>query len=111
MLLHSWLCALLWSCFVEFDGFPGSTGMCCGFTDLLSKQSHGLYFPEESFSSIIPWEKRARFGYWIGSSRFVHPAFTEGRYLDDVDIAVRFEFENVDDVWKGELHALISLWL
>lgn len=62
-------------------------------------------------SSIIPWEKRAGCGAWFGSSHCVHPAFTERRYLDGVEIAAGFEFVNVDDVWEGELHALISLWL
>lgn len=41
----------------------------------------------------------------------MHPAFTERRYLDDVDITVGFDFVHVDDVWKDELHAPVSLWL
>lgn len=41
----------------------------------------------------------------------MHPAFTERRCLDGVEITAGFEFVNVGDVWEGELHALVSLWL
>lgn len=64
-------------------------------------------FPVPSF----PGEKKAGFGAWFGSSHSMHPAFTERRCLDGVEIAAGFEFVNVGDAWEGELHALVSLWL